>query len=448
MWLKHRSGSWELTHDFSRVLRTESRLLPNRCSFLLKSHFSWCVSLVCHLYFGSPVGGLIFTGRHLDHRWNRLDKDSLTLEWLIIHHKFPVIIQKGHLGLPLVIMACFAVIILSGFISISAAKEACDLYGAVGESLTLPLPLEFMRVANTDGLRWLHNGKPLFIRLEGRQTVGKPRDVSADGNLQLKNLQVSNAGFYEAKVQHLTGALVKAWSGHLCVMDKVSKPQLTYVCDFESSTINLNCDVTEPQGLNFSWMLNEKSTRETGQTWHVSLKEQRSFTCRVANRVSMERSDTVRPTCTRPASSSPTDLLCFPPKTVVAAIAGGVSVILLLIAIIIVLCFYYRCNKTQKVLRENAAVRMLSVNKREQDYETMNPTKNPRPPSPEPSWRASYVNVPPPEAQTGNGPLQLSTAAERQQPSPVPKPRTKITNIGMSLPQETVSGKENNTFVA
>ncbi|CAB1440014.1 unnamed protein product [Pleuronectes platessa] len=80
------------------------------------------------------------------------------------------------------------------------------------------------------------------------------------------------------------------------------------------------------------------------------------------------------------------------------------------------------------------------------DYETMNPTENPRPPSPKPSPRVFNQNVPLPEAQPGNGPVQLSTVAQRQQPSPVPKPRTKTTN-GMCLPPETFSDKEKNVYL-
>ncbi|XP_060932989.1 T-cell surface antigen CD2-like [Limanda limanda] len=329
-------------------------------------------------------------------------------------------------------MACFAVIILSGFISISAAKETCDRYAAVGQSRTLTL--DFKGLENKNALKWSHNNKTLFLRDgRGNVSVGKKGDVSATGSLELKNLQFSDAGVYEGEVQSFKRPLPKTW--RVCVMDKVSKPQLTYVCDLKSSTVNLNCNVSRPQDLDFSWMLNDKSLTGGRQTLGVPiplLKEQRSFTCSVANRVSKERSDAVRPTCP--------SMLCLSPKTVVAAVAGGVSLILFLIVIIVVLCFYYRCNKTQNGLREKWVIRMLSLNMLERDsispdYETMNPAENPPPPSPKPIPRACYQNVPPPEAQPGNGPVQLSNIAERQQPSPVPKPRTKTTNIGMFLPQ-------------
>ncbi|XP_062244984.1 SLAM family member 9-like [Platichthys flesus] len=351
-------------------------------------------------------------------------------------------------------MVFFAVIILSGFISISAAEEACDLYGGVGENLSLPL--NFNKRISKYSLKWVHNTKTLFFRDgKGQLFKGKQGDVSATGSLQLKNLQFSSAGVYEANVLSPNGNLVTQWSCRLCVMDKVSKPQLTYVCDFQSRTVNLNCNVSRPQGLDFSWMRNDTLLpSERRQTLSVSfpmLKEQRTFTCTVANKVSVKKSDTVRPTCTSP-SSSPPNLLCFPSKTVVAAVAGGVSLILLLIVIVVVLCFYYRCNETQKGLREKGTVRMLFLKKlgrdsMSPDYVTMNPTENPRPPSPKPSPRDSYQNVPPLKAQPGNGPVQLSTVAQRQQPSPVPKQRTKTTN-GMCLPQQTFNDKEENVKFA
>ncbi|XP_019934346.2 T-cell surface antigen CD2-like [Paralichthys olivaceus] len=329
-------------------------------------------------------------------------------------------------------MACFAVIILSGFVSISAAKEAFELYAAVGQSLTLPL--DFVGLSNRHTLRWTHNKTIVFFGQQGRVNVGKPGDISANGSLQLKNLQFSSAGAYQAVVLNPDDTLAKEWQGRLFMMSKVSKPQLTYVCDVKSGAADLNCNVAKPQGLDFSWMLNDVMlTNEIRQTLSVSLahmKGPRGFSCSIANKVSRERSNTVHPNCRSPSPN----LLCFPSKTVFAAVTGGVSVILLLIVIIIVLLIYYRRNRTQTGLREKGDVRMLSLNKQEPgsispEYETMHPTEDPRPPSPKPSPRASYQNVSPPEAQTGNSPLQLSTVTESKQPSPMPKPRTKKSNI-------------------
>lgn len=332
-------------------------------------------------------------------------------------------------------MECFAftfgVIILSGFINLSAAnKDTCDLYAAAGQSLTLPLVYDGL--ANSHVLRWTHNNTIIFYRQQGRASVGKSEDISANGSFLLKNIQISGAGTYQANVLHPNGTLAKTWTGRLCMMDKVSKPQLTYMCDPKSSAVNLNCHVVKPQGLVFSWTLDEKTlTSETRQTLSISLsqlKGERSFTCSVANKVSKEKSDTVRPTCKSPP---PPTLYCFPSKTVVAVLAGGAGLILLLLIIIIILCCRHRRNKNQMRHRDERELRMLSLNKREPDsispeYETMHPNEDSPPLSPNSSSRACYENVSQPEAQTESRPAQLSTAAEeQQQPSPVPKPRTR-----------------------
>lgn len=332
-------------------------------------------------------------------------------------------------------MACFAitlgVIILSGFIKLSAAKkDICDLYAAVGQTL----PLVHAGLANTDGLRWTHNNTIIFYRQQDRVSVGKPDDISVNGSLLLKNLKASSAGIYKAHVLHLNGTMTNTWTGNLCMMDKVSKPQLSYVCDFKSSAVNLNCNVAIPQGLVFSWTLDEKTlTSETKQTLSISLthlKGERSFTCSVTNKVSKEKSDPVRPSCKSPSPPFPT-LLCFTPKTVLAVLAGGSSLILLLLIITVILCCRRSRNKSKMRLRDKGELRMLSLNKREPesispDYETMHPTEDSStPPSPKPSPRVCYQNVSQPEVQTESRPPLLSTAAEDHQPSPVPKPRTK-----------------------
>ncbi|KAG8012797.1 T-cell surface antigen CD2 [Nibea albiflora] len=311
-------------------------------------------------------------------------------------------------------MACFAValgvIVLCGFISLPAAKDTCDLYAAVGESLTLPFV--YNGLTNSHVLRWTHNKKIIYYREKGKVSVGNSLVISATGTPLLKNLQSSSAGTYQVTVLHSNGTVANTWTGHLCILDKVSKPQLTYTCD--SSAVNLNCYVANPQGLVFTWTLDGNDlTSETKQKLSISLAQllgQRSFTCSVANKVSKEKSDVVRPTC-----KSPT-LLCFPSKTVVAVVAGGAGLILLLLIIIVALCCRHRCNKTS--VKDKGGLRMLSLSKREPDstsrvYETMHPSED------------CYETVSQSEAQTENKPSELTTAAEGVQPSPVPKPRTK-----------------------
>lgn len=333
-------------------------------------------------------------------------------------------------------MACFAatlgLIILSGFINISAAnKDTCDLYASVGQSLNLTFVYD--RLTNSHVLRWTHNSKIIFYKQQGRVSFGKPEDISSTGSLLLKNLQSSSAGVYQANVLYPNGTLAKTWTGYLCMQDKVSKPQVTYSCDFKSRAVNLNCHVANPQGLVFSWTLDENTlTSETRQKLSISLEKlkwERNFKCSVANKVSKEKSDTVRPICRSPTPAPPT-LLCFTSKTVVAVLAGGAGMTLLLLTIIITLCCCYRRNRAKMRLMDKGELRMLSLSKREPEsispeYETMHPTEDSPTPSPKPSPRACYETVSQPEGQAENRLSKPDTADEGHQPSPVPKPRTR-----------------------
>ncbi|KAK5867103.1 hypothetical protein PBY51_011622 [Eleginops maclovinus] len=330
-------------------------------------------------------------------------------------------------------MACLAailgLIIFSGIMDLSAAnKDTCDLYALVGQSLTLPFVFEGL--ANVHVLRWTHNKTIILYKHQGRVTVGKPEDISKTGSLFLENLQFSSAGIYQADVLNPNRTLALKWTGRLCMMDKVAKPQLTYICDPKTRAVILNCNVANPQDLTFSWTLDQKTlTSETKQTLSISLAQLKgvwSFACSVANKVSKEKSDTVRPTCESPP---PPPLFCLKSQIVLAVLAGGASLILLLLIIIITLCCRYRRIKTQMRRRDQEDLRMLSLNKLKPnispEYETMHPPEDYPTVSQTSLPKDCYEKVSQPEAQTEKDPAQLSVDAEGQQPSPVPKPRTK-----------------------
>ncbi|KAF7224121.1 putative LOC107388496-like protein [Nothobranchius furzeri] len=309
-------------------------------------------------------------------------------------------------------------VLLLGSISV-VSSNSCDVYAAVGQSVTLPSVHD--QPGNSYSLQWTHNKKVVFSRQQSKVLVGKAGDISEYGALLLKNLQAAGAGVYEASTQTPNGTRTH----HLCVMEKVSKPQLSYVC--ESNAVNLKCDAAKHQDLAFSWTQDKKAIpSETRQTLSISLtelKEQTSFSCSVYNKVSKEVSQTLKPTCKSP-------LLCFRMQTVVAVLAGASGLILLLFITVVVLCCFRRRSKTEMRFRDKEESRMLSLKKREPeamspDYETMHSIPNSPSSTPKPSPRACYQKVSPSDAQTESRPLQLPTAAEGQQSSPVPKPRTK-----------------------
>uniref|UniRef100_UPI003AAB56E2 T-cell surface antigen CD2-like n=1 Tax=Centroberyx gerrardi TaxID=166262 RepID=UPI003AAB56E2 len=335
-------------------------------------------------------------------------------------------------------MACFAatlgVIILSGFINLSAAnKDTCDFYAAIGQQ-TLTLSLDYKSLDNTDVLRWTHNDSIIFYRQTGRVSVGKPADISPAGSLQLKNIKASSAGIYKAVVLNKNGTFVKGLTHHLCVMETVLKPEVKFVCDSKASIVALTCHVAKPQGLVFTWTLDEKTlSSETKQTLSISLaqlKGETNFTCSAANTVSKEKSNTIRLTC-KGSEPAPPALLCFKRKVVMAALAGGACLILLLLIIILILGCRRRQNKALLSLEDKGQVQMIPMNRQQQpdpispEYETMHPTEAFLTPSPKLPPRAYDQAVSQAGAQAQEKPPQGSRAAEGEQSSPVPKPRMK-----------------------
>ncbi|XP_014916757.1 T-cell surface antigen CD2-like [Poecilia latipinna] len=322
-------------------------------------------------------------------------------------------------------MGCFTValgqILFFGFFGFTAAStnKACDIYAAVGENV--PLPFNYEGLTKSYTLRWTHNSTIIFLRAQNRVRHGKPEDINATGSLLLKSVNLQSSGTYLASLLHANNTLATNWTGQLCVMEKVLKPRLSYSCG--TNVVKLNCEVSKPEGLVFSWTHDKKILpSETRQTVSISLsniKEGSNFFCSVENKVSKESSETVRPTCTAP-------MLCFKSKTVLGVLAGGAGLILILLVVIIVLCLSYRRAKTSMRLSDRVEFKKLSVQKREvepvTEYENVHSVESWLSPSPQPSPRVCYQNL---DVGTDRKSPQLSTAAEGQRVSPVPKPRTK-----------------------
>lgn len=326
------------------------------------------------------------------------------------------------------------VALVSGFSGLLAA-DSCDLYAAPGQNLTLPF--SFPGLQRLHVLRWTHDRKVVFYRERSRVTTGRQDDVTADGSLLLTRLQASAAGWYRVDVLHPNGTSANSWSGRLCVQERVLKPGLVYTCD--SRSVHLDCLEADPRGVVFQWALDGKRLEgESGQRLSVPLarlKGQSSVTCSVANKVSRAESHGERPVCKSPAPAPPPTpvLLCYTSRTVKAVLAGGACLILLLLIVVILQCCCRRRHRSR--LADKQELGMVTVGPGElgsagPEYQNIRCTaESPAPPSPKPSTWTCYENVSQPDsAKTGNSPAHLSSspAAEvKQQPSPVPKPRTK-----------------------
>lgn len=325
-------------------------------------------------------------------------------------------------------MPCFSwstlgPMLLLGFISFTAANtKTCQIYAAVGASVTLPFNYEGLTKTHT--LRWTHNTTTIFLRQKGRVTTGKPEDITTTGSILLKNVKLQSAGSYRADALHPNDTLAKTWTGQFCVMEKVSKPRLTYTCD--TNAVKLNCDVARSKGSVFSWLHDKKTLpSETRQTLSISMsqiKEESNISCSVANKVSAESSEIVRVTCKAP-------VVCFKTKTVLGVLAGGAGLIFFLLIIITVLCCLNRRTKTNMQLSDRGELKTLSIKKQEAEsiteYENIHNVESCLSPSPQPSPRARYYNISKLDAETESMSPQLSTSADGQEEFPVPKPRTK-----------------------
>ncbi|XP_077567313.1 T-cell surface antigen CD2-like [Stigmatopora nigra] len=308
----------------------------------------------------------------------------------------------------------YPTIISMGLWVISADKDSCDLYGAVGQSIELPFV--YNQLTNTDILSWTHNGTLVFTRERAKVLAGKPEDVSKTGSLLLKNLKRSNSGLYQATLRHPNYTLLTMWTGRLCTLDKVSQPRIVYICDPKNGFVNLSCQVDNPQDCTFSWTVDEiNSPGATKQTLNVSLGGAKTFLCRARNKFSMERSQVVRPVCQNvaPTSMAPV-LLCFTFKTVITVFAGGTALFLLLLVAIAAMCRRLGRGKSDTRVSGKRDIKMVSVRKQRSesngpDYETMNPAVL------APSSQILHPS---------HGLPQMDQIIARD-PSPVPKPRTK-----------------------
>ncbi|XP_029010700.1 uncharacterized protein LOC114857930 [Betta splendens] len=331
--------------------------------------------------------------------------------------------------------AVMAAVFLLGCSLLSAADtDTCKVYAAVGKNLTLSFELSY-KLSSRDGLKWTHNGTTVYWRDSSGLIYLMADSVSSTGSLLLNNLQFSSAGFYEATVSNPSQRETKIWSGRVCVVDAVTKPQLTYDCDFKAGAVVLNCKAPSPQALLFSWTLGTTLLqKEMGQTLRLPLERLKggSVACVVNNKASGANSDAVLPVCKSPTPPPRVPApgpgqVCLPLKTFGAMLVGGAGLVLVLLIVIIVLCCRHKRTGAQMRSGNKAELRLTSVNKQElgsigPDYETMPASEDYPCPSPRPSPRACKNTA---EAQ--QKPLLAAPAEEEQKPSPVPKPRTKLT---------------------
>ncbi|XP_038854193.1 T-cell surface antigen CD2-like isoform X2 [Salvelinus namaycush] len=341
-------------------------------------------------------------------------------------------------------MACtlpLVFLVLHGFLSLSAADQ-CDYYFQPGTDFTIPLKYTDM---SSKEITWKHNGNVIFKRKNGMFKPGKAEDILDDGSLQLKGLALANEGTYKAEVFNSDGRSIKEQSFRLCMKEKVSKPSVKFTCS--AKDVTFTCTLTNTEGVTFKWSKNELPLNgETKTTFIIDLKqlkERDNFTCSAFNEFSMEKSDTIKPTCKAVSKSGdPQLLLGFDFLTMVGILAGGGGLVLLLIIITSVCCCLSR-RKSQMRFEEERELRLAPLTKTQHPYHPEGQTKHPsqpegqkqrqRPPGgappgstgPRPTARASGQAEPQPRAQARGRPPQTPMDDDEEQPPPLPQPRKK-----------------------
>ncbi|XP_063070540.1 SLAM family member 8-like [Engraulis encrasicolus] len=109
-------------------------------------------------------------------------------------------------------------------------------------------------------------------------------------SLKISNLQKSFSGSYSVEINNKDPTT----SVKLVVLDPVSKPNVTHVCDTTSNSCTLTCMAEQGDDAEYVWR-DAKGNTQKGHEWTVQRPEQEdtSFTCNISNAVSWETAELV-----------------------------------------------------------------------------------------------------------------------------------------------------------
>nr|XP_046220039.1 uncharacterized protein LOC124044451 [Oncorhynchus gorbuscha] len=115
-------------------------------------------------------------------------------------------------------------------------------------------------------LRWTHDSKIVY---DNKKNTAKKYQTTKNGSLLLENLQLDNAGTYQATIYDNLGNHMKSTVTRLCLLVPVSKPRLTHTCD--GTSVTLRCDVGNPGVVNMVWQHNGNTLPgQTGATLTIT----------------------------------------------------------------------------------------------------------------------------------------------------------------------------------
>ncbi|KAJ8342370.1 hypothetical protein SKAU_G00322980 [Synaphobranchus kaupii] len=165
-------------------------------------------------------------------------------------------------------------------------------YVAVGDSVTISLQRSADCVESS--LTWKLNSTDIFRRKQ-HVRLGKDSDVTSDGSLQLVDLQRHKSGEYKAELYNAGGMICGKATETLCVIERVSKPSVTYTCSKDSVTLTCNGEESD-----IKWSFNRLSMEgEFKKTVTVPGRPDHNvnYSCTAWDTVSEETSDELTIRC-------------------------------------------------------------------------------------------------------------------------------------------------------
>ncbi|XP_029567743.1 neural cell adhesion molecule 1-like [Salmo trutta] len=212
----------------------------------------------------------------------------------VLTHTDPVC-SRCNPSFRMALVLLISLILLS--LGFAGADEDC-VYAAVGTTKVIDHDYPGLELFEQSfHLRWTHDSTIVY---DSKKDAANKYQTTKNGSLLLENLQLDNAGTYQATIYDSLGNHMKSTVTRLCLLAHVSKPRLTHTCD--GTSVTLRCDVVNPGVVIIVWQHNGNTlpgqTDATLTITKATLKPEDSYACTASIKASEEKSDDVYPECT------------------------------------------------------------------------------------------------------------------------------------------------------
>uniref|UniRef100_A0A3B4FH07 Ig-like domain-containing protein n=1 Tax=Pundamilia nyererei TaxID=303518 RepID=A0A3B4FH07_9CICH len=195
--------------------------------------------------------------------------------------------------------ATITVFLLCCFITASTGSQDDCVYAATGSTFTVPLTY---KLKESDHLKWIKDTSVIFNRRQKQVIMGKNDDVDSTGSLKLTKLTKDKSGRYRPEVHNTNGQNVgeNLPSVHLCVLDRVQKPNVTMTCTGDKTRVSFTCSVGQNEKI--EWFKDGKQLAEKAKMVTRVAKDVANahFSCNVSNTIGSEISLPVQQICYKP----------------------------------------------------------------------------------------------------------------------------------------------------